>query len=182
MTCLSVTGRNPYPGGDVICAVRTANSRIQGAAWNMVAWNLPTSVGRRLRRQLAGCPPCWAQSSPLSTSEEAKDTRRQRAAYLVGPFCCEIPGKPTKKDKHVSEQFKQAWARGWLLCRERNETGRTMGCAHRGLSREYQALDRWAVSELLTNHVDGTSKTRQGGLLSCFMPYRAKSGDTQGRD
>lgn len=96
LTCLSVTGRNPYPGGDVICAVRTANSRIQGAAWNMVAWNLPTSVGRKLRRQLAGCPPCWAQSSPLSTSEEAKDTRREQPTLLV-PSAVRSPGNLRRK-------------------------------------------------------------------------------------
>lgn len=57
-----------------------------------------------------------------------------------------------------------------------------MGRVHWALSREYRALDRRALSELLTKYVDGTSKTRQGGLLSCFTACRAKSGNTQRRD
>lgn len=65
LMCVSFTGCDHHEGGDLICAVRAANSGVQGDAWNLVAWNIPMSVGRRLRRQSAGCPPCWTQSSPL---------------------------------------------------------------------------------------------------------------------
>ena len=100
LMCVSFIGCYPHQGGDLICAVCSANSGVQGGAWNLAAWNLPTCAGKSLRRQSVGCPPCWAQSAPLGNSE-VKDARRQRAAYLVGPFCREIPRKPTKKDKHV---------------------------------------------------------------------------------
>lgn len=110
---------------------------------------------------------------------------REQPTLLV-PSAVRSPGNLRRKRSTfslMSEQLMSGTGQGMAaLQREEGTFGRTTGCAHWGHSREYQARDRWAVSEFLPNHVDGISKTRQGGLLSCFMPYRAKSGNMQRRD
>lgn len=79
----------------------------------------------------------------------------------------------------MSEQFKQARGRERLLC---CGTSRALGELWPALAGATQPLDRRAASVLLTDHVDGISKTMQGGILSCFQPYRGQGGNKERRD
>ena len=108
--CVSFTGDNLHQGGDLICSVRAVNPGVQGDTQNLVAL---TDVCRMEDGQSAGCPDemrsCLRVSQPTLPGPELTawgavkklKTPRQRAAYLVGPLCCEIPRKAMKEDKHV---------------------------------------------------------------------------------
>ena len=149
----------------------TPGSRVVPGTWQ------PGTFPRVRERVYAGSR--WAAHpagprAPHSGTVKSKMPADREQPTLSVPSAVRSPGNLRRKTSTfslLSDQFSHRPGTGCFAARGRkfweNHGLRSLGPLQ-GVSG-----DRWAVSEFLPNHVDGTSETRQGGLLSCFMPYRA---------
>lgn len=123
LMCVSFIACNPHQGGDLICAVRAANSGVQGGAWNLATWNLPTCVGKKSTQAVGRLPTLLGPELP--TREPVKKSKipadREQPTLLV-PSAVRSPGNLRRKRSTfslMSEQFSHRPGNGCFATRGR---------------------------------------------------------------